>query len=81
MKILIVIGMIIVFISAFFLFFIFDTSIRPQLTCMMDNEIECEDAGFAGLIIGMLMIGMFIVIDIITVYIIVNTAMAEPEAF
>lgn len=81
MKILIVIGMIIVFISAFFILFIFETSVRNNVLCFTDSDVTCGAEVVGTMITGLLMIGMFILVDAITVYIIVNTAMSEPEAF
>lgn len=80
MKILILIGMIIVFISAFFMFFIFDTSIRSRIICFTQSDIQCG-AGWLGTVLtGAFMIAMFLIIDIITVYIIFTTALHEGDS-
>ena len=81
MKILILIGMVIVFISVFFMFFIYDTSIKNNLACFTDEDVTCGQEVASGVIMGAFMILMFIVIDIITIYIIGNTALSSPEAF
>ena len=77
MKILILIGMVIVFISAFFIFFVFDTSINAQIACFMDPEAVCGSEEMGAFVIGLLMIGMFIIIDIVTIYVVITTAMSE----
>lgn len=81
MKILILIGMVIVFISVFFMFFIFDTSVGGQIICFTNSEVACGAEEMDAFITGLLMIGMFIIVDIITIYIIATTAMTESEAF
>jgi hypothetical protein len=81
MKILILIGMIVIFISAFFIFFIFDTLIRPQVACFINSQQPAcsSSAGPGALMIGLLMVIFFVVIDIVTVYIILTT-MSESES-
>ena len=81
MKILLSIGMIIVFISAFFIFFIFDTSIRSQITCFTNPEVKCGARETGAFVMGLLMIGLFVIVDIITAYIILSTAVSESETF
>jgi hypothetical protein len=81
MKILISIGMIIFFISAFFMFFIFDTSIRSQITCFTNPDAKCGAREIGIFTTGLLMIGLFLIVDIIAAYIILSTGMSESETF
>jgi hypothetical protein len=76
MKILILMGMITVFISVFFMFFIFDALIRPQTACFISpDHPNCDSSmGMGAMVMGLLMLGLFIVVDVVTIYIIICTA-------
>lgn len=73
MRILIFIGMVIIFISAFFIFFIFDVVVKDQIQCFSHTENSCntQEAGKL-LLIGLSFIGMFIIIDAVVVYLVVK---------
>ncbi len=78
MKLLIVIGMIIIFVSAFFILFTIDSMIKSDLKCVPGDagKMICsiDDMGFA-FILKTVMVGFFILIDIIVVYLIATNAM------
>jgi len=72
MKVLIAVSMVIIFISAFFTFFIFDTVIKTEIECIsgIENQV-CDEQNFSlSFIFGLFMIGVFVLIDIIVVYIV-----------
>jgi hypothetical protein len=75
---LIAIGMVIIFVSAFFIVFTVDSIIKSDLNCVPGEggKTVCniDDMGFV-FIIKTIMIGFFILIDIVTVYLIITNAM------
>jgi hypothetical protein len=74
MKVLILIGMLIIFISAFFSFFIFDTLIRDNINCGLQGGEGCDGSGTGlPLMFGLMMIVFFIIIDILVVYVILKS--------
>ena len=77
MKVLILIGMLIIFISAFFSFFIFDTVIKDNIRCGFYGGDDCngDDTG-APLIFGFTMIMFFVIIDVLVVYIVMKSVAA-----
>ncbi len=78
MRLLIAIGMVIIFISAFFILLTVDSIIKSDLKCVPGEEgkIVCslDEMGFT-FIIKTIMIALFILIDIVAVYFIVTNAM------
>jgi hypothetical protein len=74
MKILIAIGMLIVFISVFFIFLTGDAMFRSTLDCTQeDGRSLCTFKGFTGpALFGLFIIGFFILIDVLAVYLIVT---------
>lgn len=74
MKILIAIGMVIVFISVFFIFLTGDVIFNQIMGCSVeDGQLVCTFLGFTGpAIFGMVIIGFFLIIDIFTAYLIVT---------
>jgi hypothetical protein len=76
MKILITVGMVIIFISAFFVFLTGDVMIRNAFDCSMDGGRQvCIYRGLPGPVaFGAFIIGFFIIIDILTLYLIFTNA-------
>jgi len=76
MKVLIVIALVIVFISSFFIFFIFDRLIRNYSECLSGT---CPVGQSSMLFIfGLTAIGVFILISSGAVYIVVTTLKTSP---
>lgn len=77
MRLLITIGMVIIFISAFFIMFTVDSIVKGDMKCVTGNDgktvCTIENVGF-GFIIKTLVIGFFILVDIFTVYLILTNA-------
>ena len=73
MRLLIFIAMVIIFISAFFMFFIFDATIKNQISCFSHTENNCntQEAGKL-ILIGLSFIGMFIIIDVVVIYLVIK---------
>jgi hypothetical protein len=78
MRLLISIGMVIIFVSAFFIIFTVDSIIKNDLNCLAGEggKTVCnlENIGFS-FIIKTVVIGFFILVDIVAVYLIVTNAM------
>ena len=83
MKLLILIGMVIIFISAFFTLFIFDTVIKSNLRCLADSDAEgCNDGVTSTpVVFGFVMIAFFIVIDALVIYVIMKSISADDSTF
>ncbi len=83
MKIIIALGMVIIFISAFFILFIFDTVIRDQVRCMAGFEhssCDIKQASFT-MIMGLGLIALFLVIDTAVLYIIIKSITTSGSAY
>jgi hypothetical protein len=83
MKILIVIGMVIIFISVFFILFIFDTVIKKQITCMQVMEgagCNVKEMG-QSLVIGIALIAMFLIVDSGVLYMIIRSITSSGASY
>jgi hypothetical protein len=79
MKVLILASMIIIFISIFFIFMIFDTIILTQIGCLSGIG-TCNLTGLSfSFIFGLLVIAVFIIVDIMVVYILIKTITARKS--
>jgi hypothetical protein len=78
MRMLITIGMVVIFISVFFIMLTIDSVIKNDMNCLASGEgktvCNLDNMGFA-FIIKMIVVGFFILIDIVTVYLIVTNVM------
>jgi hypothetical protein len=83
MKILIIIGMVIIFISAFFILFIFDTTVKKQIQCMSGLEQGGCDmkAASSSLVIGIALIAMFLIVDSGVLYIIIKSITSSGSSY
>ncbi|MEM7815666.1 MAG: hypothetical protein QXN71_00935 [Candidatus Aenigmatarchaeota archaeon] len=83
MKVIIAIGMVIIFISTFFMLFIFDTVIRRHISCI--SSIESGDCNLretgTSLIIGIAFIAMFLIIDSAVLYLIIKTITSSGQSY
>ncbi|MCD6591222.1 MAG: hypothetical protein J7K72_04600 [Candidatus Aenigmarchaeota archaeon] len=74
MKLVLLIGMLVIFISCFFIFFTFDSMIRTKLVCTIGSTYECNVKELnMTIIIGILIVGMFLFIDTLVVYIMIKS--------
>jgi len=83
MKIIIFIGMLIIFISAFFILFIFDSVIKDQIKCMSgfeENTCSLRQTG-TSLIIGIFIIAMFLIIDSAVLYLIIKNITSSGQSY
>jgi hypothetical protein len=71
MKVLILITMIIVFISVFFIFFTFDVVVKNYVSCSFEGDCGAEVSGVSFLF-GLSIIGVFIVLSGGAIYIVVR---------
>ncbi len=69
-------GMVIIFVSVFFILSVFDAMIKANIECMQEADIiKCNLKEFSiYLIIGLLLIGLFILVDIAVVYVLIGFA-------
>lgn len=76
MKTLIFTGMVIIFVSVFFMLGIFDALVKSNVQCINElGSMRCnlKEFGFS-FILGLLLIGMFFMIDVAVVYLLVSSA-------
>jgi len=81
MKLLVAVGMLIIFISAFFILFIFNVMVRAQIRCLYEEGlINCNSAemGF-GFVIGLVIIAVFVMIDTAALYLIFSNLFKPIE--
>ncbi len=83
MRILIIIGMVIIFISAFFILFIFDSVVKEQIKCMAGFETYSCDvmAASKSLVIGLALIAMFLIIDGGVMYMIIKSITESGSSY
>ena len=81
MKLLIAIGMLIVFISAFFMLLIFDVMIKGGMSCLYEEGLTGCESGEMGFnfIVGLMLIAVFAIIDIAAMYLIFNSLFKPIE--
>ncbi len=81
MRIVIWLALLIVFISAFFIFFILDVVIKRSLTCLFSLTDICDYNRIgSAFTTGLVFISLFILVDIIMFYVIKITTETEPFA-
>ena len=83
MRILIALGMVVIFISVFFILFIFDTVVKEQVKCMAgfgSNSCNLQESG-KSLITGLALIAMFLIVDSGVLYIIIKTISESGSAY
>ena len=75
MKILITVGLLVVFISAFFIMLTGESMFRSAFDCAdVNGQSVCAYKGFtSGNASGVFLIAFFIMVDIVTVYMILNS--------
>lgn len=71
MRLLILIGLIIIFISTFFILFTVD-SLVAQLGCPA-GDVWCHRVAGIPLVAGLIMIGIFITIDLLVMYLMITS--------
>lgn len=83
MRILILIGMVIIFISIFFILFIFDSVVKEQVKCMAGFEGGSCDLRESGksLIVGLTLIAMFLIVDSGVLYMIIKTITESGSSY
>ncbi|NIO23018.1 MAG: hypothetical protein GTN38_03260 [Candidatus Aenigmarchaeota archaeon] len=77
MKLVIFLGLIIVFISCFFIFFTFHTLLGVKMSCeygIGSNIFSCnvEELNFS-VVFGILVVGLFLFVDTLVVYLMIKT--------
>ncbi len=76
MKLLLVIGVLIFFISWFFIFFTFDTLLRTEISCSYHETMKCNITELNGTIMaGIVIAGAMLAVDFMVFYIILKFGM------
>ncbi len=74
MKLVIFLGALVIFISCFFIFFTFDSMLRSKLICSFGEKFTCNVSELnMTIVFGILIVGMFLFVDALVVYIMVKT--------
>jgi hypothetical protein len=82
MKIVLFLGTLIIFISCFFIFFTFDSMLRSELVCSFKERFVCNVNELNSTIVfGILVVGMFIFVDGLVVYVMVKTWVPDLFAY
>lgn len=74
MKLMLFLAMLVIFISTFFIFFTFDSMLRTKIVCSYGEKLICNITEFnTRIIIGILIVGMFLFLDVMVVYVMLKT--------
>ena len=74
MKLVIFLSTLVIFISCFFIFFTFDSMIKTKMVCDYKETFKCNVVELnTTIIFGILIVGMFLFVDCIVMYIMVKT--------
>ncbi|NIO19274.1 MAG: hypothetical protein GTN76_00630 [Candidatus Aenigmarchaeota archaeon] len=77
MKLVIALGLLIVFISCFFIFFTFHTLLQTKMSCDYGedpNVLSCNVEELnVSIIFGILVVGLFLFVDTLVVYLMIKT--------
>jgi hypothetical protein len=74
MKLVLMLGMLVIFISCFFIFFTFDSMIRSKFVCEYREKLVCNVGQLNSTIVfGILIVGMFLFVDTLVVYVMMKT--------
>ena len=77
MKLLLVVGILIFFISWFFIFFTFDTLLKTDINCSYEETVKCNITELNGTImLGVVIVGIMLAVDFMVFYIILKFGMA-----
>ncbi len=83
MKILIFIGMVIIFISAFFIIYIFESVVVRDIECMAGLELGACDIRetTTSFVVAMGLIAMFLIVDSAVVYLIMKSISTSGSSY
>jgi hypothetical protein len=74
MKLVIFLGVLVIFISCFFIFFTFDALMDSKIVCSYGDKFSCNFGQFnMTVIVGIVIIGLFLFVDTLIVYIMLKT--------
>jgi len=75
MKFVIFLGMLVIFISCFFIFFTFDAMAKSKMICTSEGEaVRCNFMELnATIIFGILVVGMFLFVDSLVLYVMIKS--------
>ncbi len=83
MKILIFIGMVIIFISAFFIIYIFESVVVKDIECMAGLELGACDLRdtTTSFVAAMALIAMFLIVDSAVMYLIMKSITSSGSSY
>ena len=74
MKVIVFLGMLVVFISCFFIFFTFDSMIKTKLICDYKEKFVCNVGELnTTIIFGIVIVGIFLFVDTLVVYVMMKS--------
>ncbi len=74
MKIVLFLGMLVVFISCVFIFFTFDSMIKTKLICDYKEKFVCNVGELnTSIIFGIVIVGIFLFVDTLVVYVMMKS--------
>jgi hypothetical protein len=74
MKLIIILSVLVIFISCFFVFFTFDSMIKTKMVCDYKEKFTCNVGELSSSIVfGIMIVAMFLFVDTLVVYILVKT--------
>jgi hypothetical protein len=74
MKIVLFLGMLVVFISCVFIFFTFDSMIKTKLICDYKEKFVCNVGELnTTIIFGIVIVGIFLFVDTLVVYVMMKS--------
>ncbi len=70
MKIILCLGMFVIFISCFFIFFTFDSMVKAKFVCNYGEKLSCNVPEInTTIVFGIIVVGMFLFIDTLVLYV------------
>jgi len=83
MKILIFIGMVIIFISAFFIIYIFESVVIKDIECMAGLEQGMCDLRetTSTFVVAMVLVAMFLIVDSAVIYLIMKSITGSGSSY
>jgi len=74
MKLIILLGVLCIFISCFFIFFTFDSMIKSKFICSYSEHLICNFAELnKTIVIGIFIVGVFLFVDTLVIYLMTKT--------
>jgi hypothetical protein len=74
MKLIIFLGVLVIFVSCIFIFFTFDAMMKSKFVCTYTEKLVCNVSDLnMTIVFGILVVGMFLFVDTLVIYLMVRT--------